>query len=437
MTSIAAALKFDGDRFSRAADWLAVAVAVTLPWSTSATGICVVLWLLALLPTLEFAAVRRAVATPAGALPVLLVALAVFGMLWSEVPWTVAFSGFAPFAKLLIIPLLLVQYRRSEGAMKVFMGYFFSCSVLLAVSMALAMWPVLGWERVKGYAVPVKDYIAQSGEFMLCAFAAVYIAIDRFKSGSRTTAIILLLFATAFLFNIFYITSSRTALVVIPVLLVLLGWRQAGWRGAAASLVITVVLGWIVWWSSRHLQERMTSVTNEVEAYQVNRDATSVGFRLDFWKKSLTFIAEAPVIGHGTGSTKHIFEKAAAGATGDWAIASANPHNQFLAVAIQLGLLGGTLLLALWVSHLLLFRQPGLVAWVGLIVVAQNIVSSLFNSHLFDFNQGWTYVFGVGVAGGMMLRSPMEGQQEAPEQPRAAGVEGLPPVSGAQAQRPV
>ena len=46
-------------------------------------------------------------------------------------------------------------------------------------------------------------------------------------------------------------------------------------------------------------------------------------------------------------------------------------------------------------------RQRG---WVGLVVVVQNIVSSLFNSHLFDFTQGWTYVFGVGIAGGMILQ---------------------------------
>jgi O-antigen ligase len=28
----------------------------------------------------------------------------------------------------------------------------------------------------------------------------------------------------------------------------------------------------------------------------------------------------------------------------------------------------------------------------------------LFNSHLFDFGQGWLYVFGVGIIGGMVLR---------------------------------
>ena len=33
----------------------------------------------------------------------------------------------------------------------------------------------------------------------------------------------------------------------------------------------------------------------------------------------------------------------------------------------------------------------------------QNIFTSLFNSHLFDFHEGWMYVLGVGVAGGMVL----------------------------------
>ena len=32
------------------------------------------------------------------------------------------------------------------------------------------------------------------------------------------------------------------------------------------------------------------------------------------------------------------------------------------------------------------------------------LVGSLFNSFLFDFTEGWLYVLGVGVAGGMVLR---------------------------------
>jgi TRAP-type C4-dicarboxylate transport system permease small subunit len=58
----------------------------------------------------------------------------------------------------------------------------------------------------------------------------------------------------------------------------------------------------------------------------------------------------------------------------------------------------------MWIAHLMLFRAPGLTAWIGLMIVVQNIVGSLFNSHLFDFTQGWAYMWGVGVFGGMVLR---------------------------------
>jgi O-antigen ligase len=46
-------------------------------------------------------------------------------------------------------------------------------------------------------------------------------------------------------------------------------------------------------------------------------------------------------------------------------------------------------------------RGDGLMASIGLLVVVQNIFTSLFNSHLFDFHEGWMY---VGVAGGTALR---------------------------------
>jgi O-antigen ligase len=58
----------------------------------------------------------------------------------------------------------------------------------------------------------------------------------------------------------------------------------------------------------------------------------------------------------------------------------------------------------MWAAHAWLFCGGGITSWIGIIVVMQNVVSSLANSHLFDFTEGWLYVFGVGVAGGMALR---------------------------------
>ena len=108
-----------------------------------------------------------------------------------------------------------------------------------------------------------------------------------------------------------------------------------------------------------------------------------------------------------------MFRRSSIGESGAAAIPTVNPHNQVFAVAIQLGLLGAFLLLAMWLAHYLLFRVPGFAAWIGTVVVVENVVSSLTSSHLFDFMHGWLYVVGVGVAGGMVLRRdasvPLEG----------------------------
>src|ERR1700756_4789748 len=123
------------------ADRLAVAVAVSLPWSTTATGILIALWLAAVLPTLELGALRREIESLAGGLPVLLWLLAALGMLWAGVSWSERFGGLASFHKLWVIPLLLAQFRRSPNGMHVLVGFMASVLVLLLMSWLIVLFP--------------------------------------------------------------------------------------------------------------------------------------------------------------------------------------------------------------------------------------------------------------------------------------------------------
>ena len=116
-------------RLGQIADGLAAAVAVSLPWSTSATSILIVLWIIAVVPTLDVASVRREVMSPAGGLPVLLWTLGAVGMLWADVSWSERIAGLSGFHKLLVIPLLLAQFRRSPHANWVILGFLASSSV--------------------------------------------------------------------------------------------------------------------------------------------------------------------------------------------------------------------------------------------------------------------------------------------------------------------
>lgn len=390
------------ERLGWLADILAVGVAASLPWSTSASGILIALWLLAVMPTLDRDRLRAVLASPAGGLPVVLWLLGLAGMLWADVSWSERFQGLGGFHKLLLIPLLLARYRDSERGIWVLAGYLVSCALLLAASVVISVGPDLNWNAKPTPGVPVKDYITQSGEFVLCAFGlfGAALAILPRKPWLAVGCIVL---AMLFLADVFYIATGRTALVVILVLAVLFAFWNFGWKGTigiAAAGVFAVGL----WLSSAYLRTQVTNILQEVEQYRAENAITRSGERLEFWRKSTLFIAEATVMGHGTGSIRELFRRSAVGQTGASAQAAANPHNQTFAVAIQLGLMGVAVLYAMWIAHLRLFRGRGLIVWIGLIIVVQNVVSSVFNSHLFDFAQGWTYVFGVGVLGGMMLR---------------------------------
>jgi len=397
-------------RLGQIADGLAAAVAVSLPWSTSATGVLVVVWLIALVPTLDAAAVRREALSAAGGLPLLLWMLAAIGMLWADVSWSERIAGLSGFHKLLFIPLLLAQFRRSSQANWVIVGFLVSSAVLLVVSWALVLTPGLTWRGRLSPGVPVKNYIMQSAIFAICAFGLIGQASELWRTRARLSLGLLLL-AAAFIANIVYVSTARTTLVVLAVMLVLWGLRQFGWKGALGAALIGAILAGAVWASSPYLRERISVAVQELQTYEVGDVNTPTGLRIEYWKKSLAFIAEAPVIGHGTGTIPKLFQRDATAATISMLVTT-NPHNQVLAVAIELGFVGAVALLAMWLAHLALFRAGSLAAWFGLLVASYNIVSSLFNSHLFDFGQGWLYVLGVGVTGGMVLRAAAKAEDK-------------------------
>jgi O-antigen ligase len=352
-------------------------------------------------PTIDVAALRREVLSAAGGLPLLLWALGAIGMLWADVSWSERIGGLSGFHKLLIVPLLLAQFRRSGQAKWAFLGFLVSAAVLLVVSWVLVLAPDLTWRGRWNPGVPVKDYIFQSAIFAACGFALIGLAAELWRSRARL-ALVLVLAAAAFIANILYVVTARTTLVVMAVLLPLFGLRQFGWKGALGAILMGSALAGVAWASSPYLRWRVSLAIEQVRTFGNADVNTPVGLRLEYWKRSSAFIAEAPVIGHGTGTISKLFLREMTPGSIS-ALLTDNPHSQILTVMIQLGLIGALALVAMWIAHLALFCDRTLVAWFGLVVVVQNVVGSVFNSYLFDFSQGWFYVVGVGICGGMVL----------------------------------
>jgi O-antigen ligase len=402
-------------------DLLAILIALLLPWSTTGVGIAVPLWIIAFGFTVEPRSLLRSLTRPACALPIAFFILALLGTLWSDAPWHERVHAVGPLAKFLVLPLLIYHFERSSRGSWVFVAFLVSCMALMLATWAVALDPDLSLKRFLSRGpyridpgIVVKNYIDQGQEFSLCAVALAYPVVTSLREGRIGKALMLAAVAVSLVVNMMFVVVSRTALVTMPIMLAVFALLHLRWRVAIVALGCAALLSVVLWYASPHLRTTIGKFFIDYRETFVLSNESGMGSRLIYWQKALQFFATAPAIGHGTGSTQGLYERAAVGEVGAKAMVVRNPHNQTLNVAVQWGAVGVVVLWAMWLTHLLLFRGEGFVNWIGLLVVVQNVLTSLLNSHLFDFNEGWMYVLGVGVAGGMTLARHASPREQAP-----------------------
>jgi hypothetical protein len=416
LAAVLLAARLDPSVRIRNVDLLAVLVAALLPWTTSGLGIAMAIWIVAVLFTLDAQAFLRSLTRPASALPLAFFALVVVGTLWADASWSARLRGINPAMKLLAIPFLLYHFERSQRGVWVLAAFIVSCALLMVLSCIVAFEP--GWRLGSAVTrgIAVKNYLDQSQEFTFCLFALALPALSLIQQKRFALAAGCAVLMLGFFANMIFVVTGRTALVCVPVLLALFAVRQLSIRTTTILFAIFSAVVVMTWFASPYLRQRVDDTVSDYRHYQQDNmtyqsQSSSVpeylrnptGLRLEYWRKSLKFFGEAPILGNGTGTIRQLFERDAVGKTDLAAEVVDNPHNQTLNVAVQWGAAGVILLYAMWLVHLLLFRDNSAAAWIGLLIVVQNFVSSLFNSHLFDFVEGWMYVLGVGIAGGMAL----------------------------------
>ncbi|WP_271565774.1 O-antigen ligase family protein [Bradyrhizobium sp. CCBAU 11386] len=394
-----------------------VALALVFPWSTTATAALGFLICLAIASTYSAQEMIAQLKRPALALPAMLLALAAVGAAWAHgIPWADRLHAFGKVSKFICLLPLFLHYQHTHRVKLVFTAYVVSNLLLLALSFLVFLSPdIYSVVGAKAPGVPLKNYIDQTQAFAFIAVVFVALAAEAVRQRQRGQAILFAALSVVFFANLAFVNIARTAFIYLPAMLALVIIRYArGWYSLAIITAIAMLAAG-AWAMSPNLQVKIARLLGEVDAFQtntmfVNGTETGGAERLEFWRKSIGFIRSGPILGHGTGSTKELFESEAAGQTGIMAKVVDDPHNQTLAVAIQWGIVGCLVLYAMWGAHLLLFRgafsrqQCGVLAWIGLVAVAQNIVSSLLNSHLFDFYQGWLYLFAVAIVGGQLQR---------------------------------
>ncbi len=157
--------------------------------------------------------------------------------------------------------------------------------------------------------------------------------------------------------NVFFVMTGRTGyLTMLGAISLAIFWqlpKKFRFGVALTPVVLALVFGLI----SPRFQARVLEVKHDVMLYQQSKNTdTSQGQRLDYWARSITAIGEAPVLGHGVGSWRTNYIK---NGGGEKVNPPSNPHQQFLHWAVEGGLVGFILILAVFIA---LYRDSRLLA---------------------------------------------------------------------------
>jgi len=179
--------------------------------------------------------------------------------------------------------------------------------------------------------------------------------------------------------------DRRSGMVVLPILLALLGWQRLGsWRLRLGFMAALLAVCALVWQTAPGVRARFAEGLHEMQHYQLNPTApTSWGLRVLMIETSVDMIREKPLLGHGLASWQ-----------GEWLqrvphthyllIENSTPHNDYLLVLAQGGVLGLALLLGWWWQVLRQAWRPGAGSHGALLVWAALAAAGFFNVILRD-----------------------------------------------------
>ena len=198
-------------------------------------------------------------------------------------------------------------------------------------------------------------------------------------------------------YDIFFILNTRTGWLIAMALALLFVVQHFPVKQQGLILVLIVLMAAGIFYTSPSVQQRVALTIDNLHSYHAKEKnaRTSVGLRLDWYQNSIDLVKKKSLFGHGTGSYAIVQNKLVAGT--DTEVAS-DPHNEYLLTAVQIGLVGCTILLLflfdpLVRSHRLLVLKQEEQAFALQATVLSLAIGCFFNSWLLSTLPSHIFIF--------------------------------------------
>ena len=390
---------------NRAARVSAVALGFSIPISVALDN-----WLLATILVLFLASAdyREKLATIDGN-RVALAALALFALLATGIVWGERDAGLAMLGKYLdlaFVPIFIILFHAENTRRHAWLAL--AAALVLTLVLSYLMWGgiltangILRGDRNNPQVF--KDYLAQNVLMAFGSFLFAHFALHAQSLRSRMSWSVLALLAAV---NVMVMMHGRTGQLILAALALHFTYSAWRWRGALLAVAgITVVVVALALGPAS--ASRMSRTLDEWRDWRPGQATqTSTGLRLEWYQHSLAIVRDHPVIGVGTGGFAKAYASRVAGTE---LTPTTNPHNEYLNITIQLGVIGLAALLYLFycewrvAASLTTTHERQLAR--GLVITF--VIGCLFNSLLMDHTEGLLFAWASGLlfAG---LKSPQK-----------------------------
>ncbi|MFO7605184.1 MAG: O-antigen ligase family protein [Desulfurivibrionaceae bacterium] len=286
--------------------------------------------------------------------------------------------------KLLLLPMAAAVFDSKAWKYRLVWGFILFTS--LGAVLSYLSW--FGDIRIYKYPVGIAiiNHATQAMVFAV-SFFAIAMLIRYPQPENRGWRWFLPVAGLAVCTNLLFITPGRSGYLALLVLAAFASFVMAPGRiryflGLGIPLGLALLL-----FFSPVASQRIMQGFSEIKNYEQSEELTSMGLRVVMWQNTLEIIREKPWFGYGTGGFMEAYRRQVEGRTGWRGQAVGDPHNQFMRIVAEQGILG--LAVFFWLIGAF-FRQrvTRVYRLMGLGVLLAWCATSMFSAHFSTFAEG-------------------------------------------------
>ena len=309
-------------------------------------------------------------------------------LLWSDAPTAVWSTALMRHSRLLVLPVALYCLNDREDVMAVLRALVLT--QLLIVGVSCLLWlgvplPLHNPVYPMNFGLVINGHLEQP---IMSTLMLVVLWHFRRTLFPQVKPFWIYLASSLTVANVLFVMTGRTGFIAMIVAMTMMLAKNSvfKFKYKFAWLIITpVLLSLTLGLVSPRFSARVTDAVHDIQLYAQGNDATSQGYRLDYWHQSIKSIAQAPVLGHGVGSWREEYIRLG----GNEPNPPSNPHEQFLLWWVESGLVGFIFMAMIFGSmwrDARLLKEPAQSAMQA--TWAITLMVSLFNCPFFGAGMG-------------------------------------------------